>query len=206
MNQQEILSKFLGSETEARLLRFLFHHPGQWFRVGEIARRIKGNYNTTNAYIGVLEEIGLVQSKISQAKTEIEELSKLEGSGTVYALSLNFPLYSELRELVLKSFPVEKDRLTGDLKKMGRVRLALLSGVFLNQEGIQLDLFVVADDIEKKDFDSFIEKLEAEVGRSIRYTLMDTSEFTYRYNLYDRFVRNIFKKPHIKLLDDLQIK
>lgn len=202
--RQELLSRFLGSRTEARLLRFLFRHPGQWFRVGEISRRIRSNYNTTNSYIGVLEEVGLIQSKIST--TEEPEGSKPDASGTVYALNLSFPLYNELREVVLKSFPVDTDRVVEGLKKVGRVRLALLSGTFLNQDSYQVDLFLVGDDVDKSLFENFVANLEADVGRSLRYTLMDTSEFTYRYNLYDRFVRNILKKPHIKLIDDLQIK
>lgn len=204
---QEILSRFLGSRTQARLLRFLFRNPGRWFKVGEVARRIRSNYNTTNSYIGVLEEINLVQSKMAapSAQASVED-SGSEGGGTVYSLNLSFPLYNELKAFVLRSFPVDTERIIQGLHKVGKVRLAILAGLFLDQESYQVDLFVVGDDIEKRQFEEFVATLEADVGATLRYTLMDTSEFTYRYNLYDRFVRNVLKKPHLKLIDDLHIK
>ncbi len=202
-NRREILSRFLGSRTEARLLRFLFRHPGQWFRVGEIARLIKSNYNTTNSYIGVLEEVGLVQSKMSDPE---ESEDSQEVGGTVYALNMSFPLYNELRQFVLRSFPVDTERVVEGLKNIGRIRLAILAGLFLDEDSYQVDLFAVGDDIDRTQFENFVATLEADVGATLRYTLMDTSEFTYRYNLYDRFVRNVLKKPHLKLIDDLHIK
>ena len=48
-------------------------------------------------------------------------------------------------------------------------------------------------------------ELEADVGKTLNYTIMDTNEFTYRYNIYDRFVRNIFNYPHQKIIDTLGI-
>ena len=190
--KQEILAPLFGSKTEARLLRFLFGHPAGEFRLGEIARRIRANYNTTSGYIQQFLDIGLVKKSS-------------KGKKGLISLNPDFKLYYELRELILKSFPVGEEEVRKKLRRLGKVRLAILSGVFLNLDNIQVDFFLVADDVKKKEFEEFLKELEADVGRDINYTLMDTSEFTYRYNIYDRFVRNVFRKPHIKIIDDLKI-
>jgi len=46
-------------------------------------------------------------------------------------------------------------------------------------------------------------ELESEVGKEIQYAFMETKEFEYRYQMFDRFVRDIFEKPHEKLINKL---
>lgn len=189
----KILDILLGSETRARTLKFFFRHTGETFRIGEVARRILQNYNTTASYIADLEKIGV--------------LKKTSGSGSssLYMVNTQFPNYTSLREFTLQVFPVSTTQTAQEIKETGRIRLALLEGIFLNQEGSSIDLFLVADDIDEKKFKEFITQLEAQVGKELNYTSMDTAEFTYRYNIYDRFVRNIIKKQNIKLVDNLSL-
>ncbi|MBI3335556.1 MAG: hypothetical protein HY001_03600 [Candidatus Portnoybacteria bacterium] len=189
----KIFDILLGSETRARTLKFFFRHTGETFRIGEVARRILQNYNTTASYIADLEKVGI--------------LKKTSGSGTssLYTVNTQFPNYTSLREFTLQVFPVSTTQTAQDIKETGRIRLALLEGIFLNQGGSSIDLFLVADDVDEKKLKEFIAQLEAQVGKELNYTSMDTAEFTYRYNIYDRFVRNIIKKPNIKLVDNLSL-
>jgi len=55
----DILEYLFGSRVSARLLKFFFRHPQTAFRVGEIARQIDSNYNTTHSYIKKFEAISL---------------------------------------------------------------------------------------------------------------------------------------------------
>ncbi len=187
------LDIILGSQTRARVLRFFFRHEGQDFRIGEVAKAILQNYNTTSSFIEELAMGGILKEV------------KGQGSGTFYTTNLEFRTHGELKVLVLYTFPVSLSEVIEAIKKTGKIRLAMLQGVFLSQEGSSVDLFVVADDIDEKKFQAFIAELEADAGKTINYTLMDTPEFTYRYNIYDRFVRNILKKQNIKLVDSLSL-
>lgn len=190
----QILDILLGSETRARVLKFFFRHLGESLRVGEVARVTRQNYNTTASYIEDLEKIGILKKTKGQGN-----------SGSLYTIDTKFKNYNALKDLVLQIFPISTTKIAEEIKKTGRIRLALLGGVFLNQESSGIDLFLVVDDIEEEKFKEFIADLEAQVGRELNYTSMDTAEFTYRHNIYDRFVQNIIKKHNIKLVDNLSL-
>lgn len=188
-----ILDTILGSETRARVLKFFFRHSNEAFRIGEVARLIRQNYNTTASYVEDLEKIGVLK------KTKGSE------SGSFYTVNAQFRPYAVLKEFILQVFSISTIEAAEEIKKTGRIRLALLEGIFLGHNGSSIDLFVVADDIDQEKFKHFIAELEAEAGKELNYTLMDTAEFTYRYNMYDRFVRNIMKKQNIKLVNNLSL-
>ena len=202
MLHQEVLGKLFGSETQARTLKFLLHHSMETFRVGEVAREIKSNYNTTHSYLQTLEEIGFL--KKVKAKVEIGE-QKSETSKPLYGVNKDFDLYQEIKALVLKAFPVNENQTVQKLNELGKIRMALLMGVFLGRENAQIDFFVVGDDIEPRQMRDFVKELEADVGKKINFTVMETSEFTYRFNIYDRFVRSVFQKPHRRIIDTLKV-
>src|SRR3989344_4489454 len=81
-----------------------------------------------------------------------------------YSLNPNFEFFAELRGLMLKSSPQEKEKMTQKISNLGRVRLALISGIFLNdsdttsQYESPADLFIVGDDIDRKRLRNFLIK------------------------------------------------
>ena len=126
-----------------------------------------------------------------------------------YSINPNSEYFSELRSLILKSSPGEKEKMTKKIGELGRVRLALIAGIFLNdpettsQYESPADLFIVGDDIDRKRLRNFLASLEADVGAEVKLTIMDKEEFTYRYSMFDRFVRVLLEGPHEKIINKL---
>lgn len=126
-----------------------------------------------------------------------------------YSLNPEFEFLNELRALILKSSPAEKDKMIKRLSGVGRIRLAVITGVFLNgldpigTAESEVDLFIVGDDISKDRLRVFMKALEAEVGKELRLGVMEKDEFEYRYGMFDRFVRVILEGPHEKLINKL---
>lgn len=126
-----------------------------------------------------------------------------------YTLNHQFQYFDELKGLILKSSPEELGRLASRIVGLGRVRLAIISGIFLNDASTPdkyetpADLFIVGDDINKKKLRSFLASLEAEVGMEIKFTLMDKDEFEYRFGMFDRFVRVLLEGPHEKIINKI---
>lgn len=209
MHKVDVLEYLLGSRVPARLLKFFFRHPQVAFRVGEVARHIDSNYNTTNAYIKKFETISLLEvvpNTVSPKGESVNPDAKaIEEDAKHYTLNRRFYLFEELKTLISKASPVAEEEMIEKLNTVGKVRLALFSGLFVGKDNIPIDLFIVADDVAEAKFKEFMAELEADVGRSLNYTLMDTNEFTYRFNIYDRFVRNVFKHPHLRLIDSLRV-
>lgn len=131
--------------------------------------------------------------------------------GDRYALNSDFEFYEELRTLILKSSPAEKGKMISRISNLGRIKLAVTSGIFLNPaqagEGFTsvADLLIVGDDINRDKLRLFLKSLEAEVGSEIKFTLMDKEEFTYRHGMFDRFVRVLLEGPHEKIINRLGI-
>lgn len=128
---------------------------------------------------------------------------------TTYSLNPDFEFFGELKSLILKSSPAEKDKMIKKILGLGRVKLAVTSGVFIAENnGSDLydtvaDLFIVGDDISKNKLRAFLTALEAEVGKEIKFTLMDKDEFQYRHGMFDRFIRVLLEGPHEKIINKL---
>lgn len=125
-----------------------------------------------------------------------------------YYLNRDWQFIQELRDLILKSSPTEKGEILARLNRIGRIKLAIITGVFLNkenQENIPTDLFIVADDLDRRKLNNFLRYLEAEVGGEIRFVIMEKEEFRYRFSMFDRFVRVILEGPHEKLINRLGV-
>ncbi len=144
---------------------------------------------------------------IKRAKPKKRSAPKTDRN--LYTLNSSFEFFNELRDLILKSSPAEKDKMIKRISGLGRVRLAIMSGVFMtNKDSVdtidsEVDLFIVGDDINKGKLHSFLKSLEAEVGKELRFGLMDKDEFEYRYGMFDRFVRVLLDGPHEKLINKL---
>ena len=130
-------------------------------------------------------------------------------NGAHYALNQEFEFFEELRSLILKSSPAEKSKMLKRIFALGRVKLAIISGIFLsNKNSIdthdpEVDLFIVGDDIDKTKLRNLLKSLEAEVGKEIKFGLMEKDEFEYRFGMFDRFVRVLLESPHEKLINKL---
>jgi len=125
-----------------------------------------------------------------------------------YALDTDFEFFYELKDLISKSSPAEKGQMVDKLNRVGRIKLAIASGVFINKENLDpliTDLLIVGDDIDRRKLRTFLRSAEAEVGKEIRFTVMDKDEFQYRLAMFDRFVRVLLEGPHEKLINRLGI-
>jgi len=155
-----------------------------------------------------------LKKKIKSIKKKTAKKKGARSSGgdqLRYALNPEFEFFSELGSLVLKSSPIEKDRMIKRILGLGRIRLAIVSGIFLNDKDsidtidTDVDLFIVGDDISKDKLRTFLRALEAEVGKEIRFGLMEKEEFQYRYSMFDRFVRVLLEGPHDKIINKMDL-
>jgi hypothetical protein len=48
-------------------------------------------------------------------------------------------------------------------------------------------------------------RLESEIGRELRYTMLVSEDFLYRLNMNDKLVRDTFDYPHRIVFDRLNI-
>ena len=119
----------------------------------------------------------------------------------VYGVDLKFPLLRELQDLVTKASVAPHDKLLRQIKGIGKIKLAVISGVFTQSENSRTDLLIVGDGIQKRKLDRFLADAESELGKPIQHTVMETDEFQYRMDMYDRFLRDILEYSHEKIIN-----
>lgn len=141
-------------------------------------------------------------------KKKTARISKSNLNQWGYVLNGNFEFFYELRDLILKSSPAEIGELVKKINHLGHVKLAIISGIFMNKENTDpliVDLFMVGDDIELRKLKNLLKSLEAEIGKEIKFSLMEKEEFKYRFAMFDRFIRVLLEGPHEKLINKLGI-
>ncbi len=212
----DVLEKLFESVPKVRILRVCMRNPDTSFTIEDLASRSQLKRGVVKRELAKLIKIRAIETgivKISKeikqkigrgkkAKVKITVKSKKE---RVYFANKHFALFIELQNLVTKSSVASKKEITNKIRNLGNVKLALVSGVFTNNENARTDLLIVGDRIKPGKINSFLSKIESDIGKSIHYTLMDTSEFKYRMDMYDRFLRDILEFPHEKLINKVNI-
>ena len=180
------------SPVRVRVLKLFLYNPETSFELKTISKILNIGSAIANKHLRGLKEVKLIDQKTIKSKK-------------VFKTNPDFYFYNELKELVLKANPASKEKLIKRILSLGKIRLAIISGIFMNFDGARADLMIVGDDVKPAKFNKFLKDLEAEVGKEINCALMTVKEFYYRYNMYDRFVRDILDFKHEKLINKLKI-
>lgn len=175
----EILEKVFGSAARVKVMRLFLLNKTKNFNPKDIAKRSRINPPSLRKELRLLESI---------------EFIKKRASG--YTFNDSFKYTSEFEGLLVSSSTVDVAGLASQFKKVGRVKLLVVSGVFIKNKESRVDILVVGDNIKKGKVEEEIRKLEALMGVEMVYALFTTKEFIYRLNMYDKLVRDILDFPH----------
>ena len=186
----EILDSLFGSKIKTRLLRFfLLNHEGE-YSLNEISKKNIIPVVKMRKEINELKRIKFIQEKSKKA-------------GKTYALNEKFCFLEELRNLLAKSNSHAQLKNLEKLRQIGDVRLAMVSGTFLNYPKSKVDLILVANNVSRNKLKQAMVGLEAEVGKEISFVLMNSEEFKYRLDMLDRFILEFLEAPHEELINKI---
>jgi len=178
-----LFDALFGSKARARLIRFFILNPGAEFGTALIAEK------TLISRTEVSREI----LRLAKMKMVVEHSRK--GKKT-FSVNEEFPFYTELKSLVSKLNVHAQSQVFRKLKIIGEVKLILISGLFLNYPKSKVDMILVVNNINRTKLKHAITHLEAEVGKEIRFVLMNSEELHYRLNMLDRFFIEFLENPY----------
>lgn len=184
----EILEILLGSKARARLMRFFILNPKNEYLFSEIVKKNLLKSNETRKELNAFKKIGFTKEKNKKNKK-------------YYRINSKFSFYQEIERLIIKSDIFPQCKSLKKIKKIGNVKLALTAGVFSNDDKSKLDLLLVVDSVSRVRLKNLIKNLEAEIGKELRYMVIDSDELVYRLNMLDRFLINLFKESHNLLIN-----
>ncbi len=179
----EILEHLFGSRSRSRMLRFFVLNPGKEISLTDVKKKMNIDGRRIRGDINALRKIEFI----------IESVRKGE---KYYMLNEAFPYYVELRNLFIKANTYPQCKELKQIKDVGRVKLVMISGIFLNYDKSRLDILIVCDDMNRTKLVKAIEVIEAEIGKEVRYMAMTSDELHYRLDMMDRFLIDFLGSPH----------
>lgn len=188
------LEQLFESPAKVQVMKLFFRNPETTFLLKEAARSMRTNLSAVRKQMKKLEKIGFLKTRQISSRKQ------------TFFINPNFDFLNELRELILKSSPVSREKILKAARGVGRIRLVLLSGLFVGNlaaVGSRADLLIVGDSINSRKLNTLIKNLEAEAGTDIRCVAMTTEEFNYRYDMYDRFIRDLLSEKGEFLINKL---
>lgn len=197
-----MLEKIFGSRTRVKLLKLFLTHPNELFFVRELARKTEEEINSIRRELSNLEEIGLI---VTEDKTKLDMQTDKKEKKKYYLVNMDFVLYEEFKNLILKSRLLLEKSLAKEINKVGKVKFLVLSGIFVDDRHAKTDLLIVGR-IDRKKLESMVKKMEKNFEQEIRYTVMDESEFGYRNQVTDKFLFEVLEGRKIVIIDELSKK
>ncbi len=178
-----LFDSLFGSKARSRLIRFFLLNPGAEFTTSEVSEKTLIARGEASRELVRLAKMRLV----------IEHTRK--GKKT-FSVNEDFPFYTELKSLVSKLNVHAQSQIFRKLKIVGEVKLVLISGLFLNYPKSKVDMIMVVNNVNRSKLKHAIAHLEAEVGKEIRFVLMNMEELHYRLNMLDRFFIEFLEAPY----------
>ncbi|MBT3230212.1 hypothetical protein HN358_00295 [Candidatus Uhrbacteria bacterium] len=195
-----------GSKTRVRLLNLFLEHPDRPFYVREITRKVDAQLNSVRRelqnLIG-LNVISEVAGKIISTESEVPK-KKTKDKKKYYIANKECPFFEELRGMMKKMAILMNHSLVGELQDAGSLDLLLLTGRFIDNSDVASDILVVGD-ISDKRLVKAMESLESKLAREINYTYMPTDEYTYRFEVKDRFLMSLLESDKVILVNKVNL-
>ena len=204
----EILAKLFGGEVRVKLMRLFLFNPDNNYSLQEIVDKSKSNKKEASKEIINLIKTGIIKKKsitreVQQKKKKKIIIKKVHETG--YCLDNKFPYLQALKNLLIMVSLHADDTLVKRFSSVGRIKLFIASGVFIQEWDTRVDLLIVGDGLNINKLDAVMKTIESEVGREIIYSAFETEDFEYRYGMHDRLIRDIMDLPHATLVDKISI-
>lgn len=176
-------------------------NPNRSFYVREITRKVEEQINSVRRELANLLSIGVITSdtqnnrlyyEVNQKFTHYDALESMFGNGAkaVKKQTKKKSSGEETAESTLES----------EVKSLGNVQLAILTGQFTRDESSGIDILIVGD-INKTKLENFMSDLEKTEKKEIRYVVFTESDFHYRKQINDRFTLTVLDSKIQPLVD-----
>jgi hypothetical protein len=182
-----MIEQLFGSKTRVKLLQLFYSNPNRAFYVREITRKIDEQINSVRRELSNLLSVGIITSDNTNNKL-------------YYEVNQSFEFYEPLQQIfgggvkpIAKKADADESEESGmiaDLRAVGHIDLAVLTGQFTRDDSSGVDVFIVGQ-VNPNAMQKYVDQLEKQENKSLRYTVMSLNDFKYRQQIHDRFAVGI---------------
>jgi predicted nucleotidyltransferase len=193
---RQSLADALFTKTQQRVLRVLFGHPDRSVYASELIRDAGTGSGAAQRELARLEASGLI-------------VARRIGNQRHYQANPASPLFSELRNIVLKTVALVEPLRDALTPVLSSVRAAFVYGSVAkatDQAASDIDLMVVSDSLTYSDVFGTLEPLSRTLGRQVNPTVYSSDEFSRREKDENAFLARVLTGPRVWIVgsdDDL---
>ncbi|MDD3531868.1 MAG: helix-turn-helix domain-containing protein [Candidatus Shapirobacteria bacterium] len=183
-----MLRNFFVSKVRVKLLQTFFFQPDKLFYGRQLSRRLGEQINAIRRELENLKEAGLLKSE-------------KRGNRIYFYLNKDFVHYEALLLLILKTVGLGRAMINNQ-SRLGRIKWVFFSKNFaqnLPVEKEEIDIFFVGEVI-MPELSSLVAQEEKARGREINYSVMNETEFRFRYSGKDPFLTSLLMAPRFTIL------
>lgn len=178
----------MGSPARVKIMRLFLLNPKNTFSKKDVIKRSRVSSPIASREIKLLSSIDFIKKR-----------------ATVWSFNSLFKYGREFERLLIGADTLDKKNIADKFKKVGHVKLLLVSGIFIKNKDTKVDLLIVGDRMKRGRIEEEVRKIEAEIGTELVYAVFDTKEFLYRLDMYDKLIRDILDFPHEVILQDKEL-
>lgn len=208
-----MLEKLFGSNSRVKILKLFLLNPADKFYIRQLSRDLKLQLNSVRRELENLEKFGILTSDMKNeegGKAEKEtaggQTSLRQASGgqdkKYFRANPNFILFDEIKALIVKAQILYEKDFVRKLNSIGKVKLLVLTGIFVNNPNTLIDILIVGK-INKPKLVKLIRELEVELGKEINFTVFEPREFKYRRDITDIFLYGILDSRKLVVIDEV---
>lgn len=192
----DTLAKLFGGLARVKIMRLFLLNPDQTFHLEDITSRSRVMRPGARRELNALLAMGFIKHKLVTEEGARGAKKKV----STWMLNTNFSYMNPIKDLLVDPNLLLQEDIKDRFKLIGKIKLMIVSGVFIGSEKSRVDIMIVGDKLKRNVIQQVVKTLEAEIGKELDYVVFDTPEFVYRLNMYDKLVSDILDFPHEKLV------
>jgi hypothetical protein len=197
----ETLAKLFGGQARVKIMRLFLLNHNSMFELEEVVSRSRVTKVNSRKEINALAAMGFVKHKL----VTHEGVRGAKKKVPAWQLNTSFPYIDSIRDLLVDPSLLLREDLPQRFKQIGKIKLMIVSGIFIGSDKSRVDILIVGDKLKKNVIQQIIKGLESEIGKELDYVVLDSNEFKYRIDMYDKLVCDIIDLPHERLIDSGQL-
>lgn len=209
----ETLGKLFGGDAKVKIMRLFLFNPDSPYAIPDISLRSKVSSKQVKKELIDLSKAGLIkrqkftkQESFALTGNKINKIIRKKKRIQGWILNEKFVYLNQIRNLLISTILLKDEEIVRRVSKSGKIKIVIVSGVFLQNWDTRADILVVGDNVKDSTLQKVIRGMEAEIGKELRYASLGTQDFQYRMSICDKLVRDIFDYPHKVILDKMGIK
>jgi hypothetical protein len=195
-----MIEQLFGSKTRVKLLQLFYSNPNRSFYVREITRKIDEQINSVRRELANLLSIGIIVSDNTNNRLYYEVNQSYEYYDPL--LAIFGEKGSGGKAVKAKKAAAGAGTSPDDaFKALGHIDIVIYTGQFTRDETSGIDILIVGE-VNQNALQKYINDLEKQENKDIRYTVMSPTEFNYRRQIKDRFITTVLDSKKQVLVDN----